>query len=127
MNTKGTMRANRVHAPGGPEALREERIAIPEAGPGDALVRVEFVGVNFIDIYKRSGQYRIPLPATIGEEGAGTVVSIGDGVNGVRAGDRVAWASVLGAYAEYAVVKAERLVPLPLAIETRVAAATMLQ
>ncbi len=127
MNTKGTMRAIRVHAPGGPEALREERVAIPEPGPGDALVRVEFAGVNFIDIYKRSGQYKIPLPATIGEEGAGAVVAVGDGVTEVRVGDRVAWASVLGAYAKYAVVKAARLVPLPLAIETRIAAATMLQ
>jgi NADPH2:quinone reductase len=122
-----TMRAMRIHATGGVEALLDEQVPVPAPAAGDALVRVEFAGVNFIDIYKRSGLYKVPLPMTLGEEGAGTVEAIGDGVTEVRVGDRVAWASVLGAYAERAIVKATRLVPVPANVETRVAAATMLQ
>ena len=121
------MLAMRVRNPGGPEALIEERLPIPVPGAGEALLRVEFAGVNFIDIYKRSGQYRIALPATVGEEGAGTVESIGDDVTEVRPGDRVAWASVLGAYAEHAVVPAKRLVPVPRGVDLSLAAAVMLQ
>jgi NADPH2:quinone reductase len=121
------MRAMRIHAPGGADALVGEDIPVPIPGVGDALVRMEFAGVNFIDIYKRAGLYKVPLPATLGEEGAGTVVAVGDGVTEVQVGDRVAWASVLGAYAEYAVVRAARLVPLPKEIDSRVAAAVMLQ
>jgi NADPH2:quinone reductase len=128
------MRAIRIHITGGPEALREEQIPVPTPGPGEALVRVDFAGVNFIDTYKRTGLYKIPLPATLGEEGAGTVEAIGDGTfaslsagSEVRVGDRVAWASVIGAYAEYIVVKAARLVPVPDKVDTRVAAAVMLQ
>jgi NADPH2:quinone reductase len=122
-----TMRAIRIHAPGGPEAMREEHIAVPKPSPGEALVRVEFAGVNFIDVYKRTGLYKIPLPATLGEEGAGTVEAVGDGVSEVHVGDRVAWASVLGSYAEFAVMRAARLVPVPKNVETRTAAAVMLQ
>ncbi len=124
-----TMRAMRIHQPGDADAIREERIEVPVPGPGEALVRVEFAGVNFIDVYKRSGAYKIPLPATIGEEGSGVVERVGEGVAGneVKPGDRVAWASVPGAYAEYAVVKAARLVPVPREVETKVAAAVMLQ
>jgi NADPH2:quinone reductase len=88
---------------------------------------MEFVGVNFIDIYKRSGLYKVPLPSTIGEEGAGTVEAVGEGVTDIRAGDRVAWASLGGACAEYAIVPAARLVPVPREVDTRVAAAVMLQ
>ena len=108
-----TMRAMRVHAPGGPDAITEDRIPVPAPAPGEALVRMEFVGVNFIDIYKRSGLYKVPLPSTIGEEGAGTVEAVGEGVTEIRAGDRVAWASLGGACAEYAIVPAARLVPVP--------------
>jgi NADPH:quinone reductase len=122
-----TMRAMRVHAPGGPDAIAEDRIPVPAPGPGEALVRVEFVGVNFIDIYKRSGLYTVPLPSTIGEEGAGTVEAVGEGVTDIRAGDRVAWASIGGACAEYAIVPAARLVPVPREVDSRVAAAVMLQ
>src|SRR5688572_6729887 len=122
-----TMRAIRIHAPGGPDALVEERIPVPEPGAGEVLVRVEFAGVNFIDVYKRTGLYKVPLPATLGEEGAGIVEAVGDGVTEVRPGDRVAWASVLGAYAEFAVVRAARLVPVPRHVDSRVAAAVMLQ
>ena len=121
------MRAIRIRTTGGPEALIEERIPTPIPAAGDALVRVEFAGVNFIDIYKRAGLYKVPLPSTPGEEGAGIVESVGDGVTEVNPGDRVAWASVLGAYAEHAIVPAKRLVPVPATVDTRIAAATMLQ
>jgi NADPH:quinone reductase len=121
------MRAMRIQSPGGPDAMTEERIPVPTPGAGEALVRVEFAGVNFVDVYKRSGVYKLPLPSTIGEEGAGTVEAVGDGVTDVRAGDRVAWSSVGGAYAEFAVVPAAKLVPIPEGVDTRVAAAVMLQ
>ena len=121
------MRAMRVHAPGDAGAIRQEEIDQPTPAAGEALVKVEYAGVNFIDVYKRSGAYKIPLPATIGEEGAGTVASVGPGVTEVKVGDRVAWASVIGAYAEYAVVKASRLVPVPSEVDLRLAAAVMLQ
>jgi NADPH2:quinone reductase len=103
------MRAVRVRQPGGPEVLRYEELPTPEPKAGEALVELEAAGVNFIDIYKRAGLYKLPLPATLGEEGAGKVVAVGDGVTEVRVGDRVAWASVLGSYAEYAIVPAARL------------------
>jgi NADPH:quinone reductase len=122
-----TMRAIRLHEAGGPEVLRDERLPLPRPGPGEALVRVAYAGVNFIDVYKRTGQYAMPLPATLGEEGAGIVEAVGAGVGEVHPGDRVAWAAVLGSYAEYAVVRAARLVPVPEAIDLRVAAAIMLQ
>jgi NADPH2:quinone reductase len=122
-----TMRAMRVHAAGGPEAMTLAQIDRPTPGAGEALVGVEWAGVNFIDVYKRSGAYKVPAPFTLGEEGAGVVEAVGPGVSDVKAGDRVAWASVIGAYAEFAVVKTARLVPVPREVETRVAAAVMLQ
>jgi NADPH2:quinone reductase len=122
-----TMLAARVHDAGGAEALRVERVPVPRPGAGEALVRLEVAGVNFIDVYKRAGLYKVPLPSTLGEEGAGTVVAVGDGVTEVRAGDRVAWASVLGAYAEHALVPAAKLVPLPAGVSAREGAAVMLQ
>ena len=122
-----TMRAMRIQAPGGPDAMKEERIPVPAPAAAEALVRVEFAGVNFVDVYKRSGAYKVPLPSTVGEEAAGTVEAVGDGVTEVRVGDRVAWASVVGAYAEYAVVRADKLVPVPQGVDTRTAAAVMLQ
>jgi NADPH:quinone reductase len=121
------MRAVRVHQPGGPEVLQYEELPPPEPKPREALVQLEASGVNFIDVYKRAGLYRIPLPATLGEEGAGKVIAVGDDVTDVRVGDRVAWASVLGSYAELAVVPASRLVPLPSEISATQAAALMLQ
>ncbi|HEX8361728.1 MAG TPA: alcohol dehydrogenase catalytic domain-containing protein, partial [Longimicrobium sp.] len=122
-----TMNAIRIHEPGGADALRCEAVPVPRPGPGEALVRLEAAGVNFIDVYKRSGVYRVPLPATLGEEGAGTVAEVGAGVEEVRVGERVAWAGVIGSYAEYAVVGAGRLVPLPEAVSARQGAAVMLQ
>jgi NADPH2:quinone reductase len=90
-------------------------------------VRFEAVGVYFIDVYKRTGQYPVPLPATLGEEAAGTVTRVGEAVTRVRPGDRVAWAGTIGAYAEQAVVPAARVVQVPAGIETVTAAALMLQ
>ena len=121
------MRAMRLKATGGAEALLEEQAPMPVPGPGEALVRLNYAGVNFIDIYKRTGLYKVPLPATLGEEGAGTVEEVGGGVTEVRRGDRVAWAGVGGAYAEFAIVPAAKLVPVPLEVDTRIAAAVMLQ
>lgn len=121
------MRAVRIHETGGPDVLRVEDVAAPAPAGGEALVRIEYAGLNFIDTYKRSGLYKVPLPSTLGEEGAGVVEAVGPDVTDVRVGDRVAWASVMGAYAEYAVVKASRLVPVPANVDTRVAAAVMLQ
>lgn len=127
MSAETTMQAVRLHEPGGADALRVERVPVPRPAEGEALVQLEAAGVNFIDVYKRTGLYPVPLPATLGEEGAGTVVEVGGGVEEVRAGDRVAWASHIGAYAEYAVVPAAKLVPLPAGVSARQGAAVMLQ
>ncbi len=121
------MRAARIHSSGGSDAILIEDVSVPEPGPGEALVRVEYAGVNFIDIYKRKGLYKIPLPATLGEEGAGTVAKIGSGITDLKEGDRVAWAGTLGAYAEYALVAAGRLVPVPAKVPSKLAVAAMLQ
>jgi NADPH2:quinone reductase len=117
----------RVHAHGGAEVLQVEEAEVPHAGPGQALLRIEAVGVNFIEIYHRTGLYKLPVPFTPGTEAAGTVEAVGPGVTTVRPGDRVASINVLGAYAEYALAPAERLVPLPDRVSTRQAAAVMLQ
>ena len=122
-----TMHAVRIHQTGGPEVLRYEEVPHPEPGPGQALVQVAAAGVNFIDIYQREGVYKIPLPATLGQEAAGTVVAVGRDVGGVAVGDRVAYAGAMGAYAQYAVVPADRLVSVPAGVGLDVAAALMLQ
>ncbi|HEX8212505.1 MAG TPA: quinone oxidoreductase [Longimicrobium sp.] len=127
MTDRATMTAVRLHETGGPEAFRTERVAVPEPGAGEALVRIDATGVNFIEVYQRTGLYKVPLPATLGGEGAGEVVEVGAGVEEVRAGDRIAWAGGFGAYAEYAVVPAAKLVPLPAGVSARLAAAVMLQ
>jgi NADPH2:quinone reductase len=121
------LKAIRIHTPGGLLALRLEEIPVPEPGPGQVLVHVEAAGVNFIDVYHRTGFYKIPTPFTLGQEGAGVVERAGDGVDDFRPGDRVAWASVPAAYAEYCLVPAARLVPVPDDVTTRDAAAAMLQ
>ncbi len=121
------MRAIRVHRFGGPEVLSYEEVPIPEPGPGEARVKIEAVGVNFIDIYHRTGQYRGLLPITLGVEAAGVVDTVGPEVSEVRPGDRVAYATQQGSYAEYAVVPAWKLVPLPEGLDSRQAAAVMLQ
>ena len=121
------MRAIRVHEVGGPEVLRLEELPVPEPGPGEVLVRLLAIGVNFIDTYKRKGLYPVPTPFTLGEEGAGVVEKVGEGVVGVRPGDRVAFANVQGADAENLVVPAERLVPVPEGLDPKLAAAALLQ
>ncbi|HET7790025.1 MAG TPA: quinone oxidoreductase [Gemmatimonadales bacterium] len=121
------MKAIRISATGGPEALRLEPVADPAPAAGQALVKLEAVGVNFIDVYHRTGQYQTPLPFTPGQEGAGTVTAVGPGVTLVRPGDRVGYTGTLGAYAELAVVPADRLVPLPAGVTARQAAAVLLQ
>ena len=103
------MKAIRVHAPGGPEALRYEDVPQPTPGAGQVVVRIEAAGVNFIDLYHRTGLYKAPLPLTLGQEAAGTVAATGPGVSDVKVGARVAYAALQGAYAEYAVVPADRV------------------
>jgi NADPH2:quinone reductase len=117
-----------MHETGGPEVLRYEEVPLPDPGPGQARVRIAAAGVNFIDIYLRSGQYPTQLPATPGQEAAGVVDAVGPEVSEVRVGERVAYAPQPGgAYAEYAVVPAARLVPVPAEVDLPVAAAVMLQ
>lgn len=122
-----TMQAIRVHQYGGPEAMELEQLPIPTPGAGQALVKVEAAGVNFIDIYQRSGAYKLPLPLGLGLEGAGTVEAVGDGVSNVKAGDRVAWTQISGSYATHAVIPADRLVALPNGLSFKDGAAAMLQ
>jgi NADPH2:quinone reductase len=121
------MKAIQVFEPGGPEQLRLVDVPVPVPGPSQALVRVAASGVNFIDIYFRTGQYKAELPATIGSEAAGTVEAIGAAVTEVAPGDRVAYAMTRGSYAEYAVVPASQLVKVPDGIDLDSAAAAMLQ
>lgn len=121
------MKAIRVHEVGGPDVLQYEEIPLPSPGPGQVVVKVEAIGLNFIDCYVRSGLYKTALPFTPGMEAAGTVTATAPGVTEVRTGDRVAYAPHIGAYAEYAAVPAERLVKLPAGMDSRSAAATMLQ
>jgi NADPH:quinone reductase len=122
------MKAIRVHECGGPAALRYDDVDVPEPQAGEALVEVAAAGINFIDVQHRTGRYKPPsLPFTLGSEAAGTVTAIGPGVTEVAVGDRVAYAMVLGSYAEYAVVPAKRLVKVPAAVELQTAAAVMLQ
>ena len=122
------MKAVRVHTPGGPEVLRHEDIPDPVPADGQALVRIEAIGVNFIDTYHRTGLYKVPsLPFTLGQEAAGTVEAVGAGVTGLSPGDRVAYTGVMGSYAEKAAVPADRLVKLPEGLSARDGAAAMLQ
>lgn len=121
------MKAIRVHAPGGPEALRHEEVEQPMPGPDQVLVKIAAAGVNFADVYNRTGRYPVSLPFTPGQEAAGTVVAVGPGVTEPKVGDRVAYASIIGAYAEYAVVPADRVVVLPDGVSAKQGAAAMLQ
>jgi NADPH:quinone reductase len=121
------MKAIRVHEVGGPEVLRYEDVPVPTPGPGQALVKLEAIGLNFIDCYFRAGLYKTALPFIPGNEGAGTVSAVGPDVTVVRTGDRVSYAPVMGAYAEYALVAADRLVPVPASLDTKTAAAVTLQ
>lgn len=121
------MKAIRVHEVGGPDVLRYEEVPAPEPGPKQALVKIEAIGLNFVDCNYRKGAYRAALPFTPGMEAAGTVAATGPEVAEIRVGDRVAYAPHIGAYAEYAVVPAERLVKIPDGLDARSAAAAILQ
>lgn len=122
-------KAIRIHAHGGPEVMQWEDVPTPEPGPDEALVHHTAVGLNYIDVYFRTGLYKIPtLPATIGMEAAGVIRALGSGVAGLAVGDRVAYASApIGAYATDRVIAADRLVRLPDDIDDQTAAAMMLQ
>jgi NADPH:quinone reductase len=121
------MKAVRIHAPGGPEALRYDDV--PELTPkdGEAVVKVDAAGLNYIDVYYRTGLYKADLPITLGMEAGGTVTAVGPNVSDVKVGDKVAYTGVPGAYAQYAAVPAARLVTLPAGLSTRQGAAAMLQ
>lgn len=121
------MRAVRVERNGGPEVLTVREIDPPKPEPGEVLIDVAASGVNFADVYQRTGLYQVPLPFTLGQEGAGTVSAVGADVRGVAVGDRVGWTSVNGSYAEQAVVPADRVVPLPDGVAPEIAAAVLLQ
>lgn len=121
------MRAIRVHEIGGPEVLRLEEVEIAAPGPGEVRVRNHAIGVNFIDVYFRKGQNPTALPFTPGNEGAGEIVSVGEGVGGFKPGDRVAYVGTLGAYAEERNIEAKFVVRLPKAISYDTAAAMMLK
>ena len=121
------MKAIRVHTPGGPEVMKLEEIAEPTAGAGQAVVKIEAAGLNFIDVNFRSGTHKAPLPLTPGLEGAGTVTAVGAGVTDVKVGDRVAYTGVPGSYAQVNVAPADRLVKLPDKLTFRDGAAAMLQ
>jgi NADPH:quinone reductase len=122
------MKAIRIHAAGGPEVMKWEDVPRPEPGQGEALIKQEAVGLNYIDVYFRSGLYKAPtMPLIIGQEGAGTVSAVGAGVTNVKTGDRVAYAGSLGGYATERVISADRLVKVPEAIDFKTAAAMMLQ
>src|SRR5206468_5358652 len=129
LGPKGTtsVKAIRVHSPGGSEALRYEDVPQPAPGAGQVLVKVEAASVNFVDVYQRTGLYKVALPFTLGQEAAGVVTAVGSGVSEVKVGDRVAYCHVMGAYAEYAVVPADRIVRLPEGVSTQQGAAAMLQ
>jgi NADPH2:quinone reductase len=121
------MKAIRIHGFGGPEVLSEDDLPLPEPGAGQARVKIAAAGVNFIDTYHRKGLYPGQLPLTLGQEGAGVVDAVGEGVGEVRPGDRVVYASVQGSDAEYALVPAARLVSIPEGVSFEQAAAAMLQ
>jgi len=122
------MRAIRAHAAGGPEVLALDELPAPAPAPGEASVAVAFAGVNFIDVYHRTGLYDPgPRPAPLGREGAGVVTALGAGTTGVAVGDRVAFVDARGAYAEEVVLAADRLLPVPDALADDLAAALPLQ
>ena len=121
------MKAIQITQTGGPEVLTLTELPIPTPGPGEVLVKIAASGVNFIDIYYREGRYKSALPFIDGQEAAGTVDALGPDVTGFSPGDPVAWCNILGTYAEYAVVTADRVVPVPRHLDLKLAAAVILQ
>jgi NADPH:quinone reductase len=121
------MKAIQVKQVGGPEVMELVELPIPEPKPNEAVVKLAAAGVNFIDVYFREGRYKAPLPFVLGQEGAGVVTAVGSEVKSVKVGDRAAWTGLLGSYAEYEAVPADRLVPVPEGVSDQQAAAAMLQ
>ena len=121
------MKAVRIHQFGGPEAMQYEDVPTPTPGPGQVLVKLAAAGLNYIDVYQRTGLYPNKLPYTMGLEGSGTVAAVGPQVAGLAEGTPVAYTGVPGSYAEYALVAADRLVQMPAGLDTKVGAAAMLQ
>jgi NADPH:quinone reductase len=121
------MKAIEIRQTGAPEVMQVRELPIPEPQLGQVLIRVAASGVNFIDLYVREGRYGNQTPFTPGQEAAGTIVAVGPGVVDLKVGERVAWCSILGTYAEYAVAPAERVVPIPADVTFEQAAAAMLQ
>jgi len=121
------MQAIQVKQTGGPEAMELVELPVPEPKASEAVVKLTASGVNFIDVYHREGRYKVPLPFTPGQEGAGQVVAVGSDAKSVKIGDSVAWTATLGSYAEYVAVPADRLVPIPPGVTDQQAAAAMLQ
>ena len=121
------MKAIRVHTFGGPEVLTLDEIPVPQPGPGQVLVRIQAIGVNFIDIYHRTGLYKADPPITLGMEAAGVVEAVGEGFTQLAPGDRVAYCMTRGSYAEYAVIPAWQAIQIPAALDFESAAAALLQ
>lgn len=121
------MKAIQVKQVGGPEMMELVDLPVPQAKPNQVLVKVSAAGVNFIDVYIREGRYKAPVPMILGQEGSGVVAAAGAGVTSVKVGDRVAWTGQAGSYAEFNVMPAEAVVPIPAGVSDRDAAAVMLQ
>jgi NADPH:quinone reductase len=121
------MKAIQIKTPGGPEVLELVDLPFPQPKPNEAVLKLGAAGVNFIDVYQREGRYKVPLPFIAGQEGAGTVTTVGSEVKSVQPGDRVAWTSVQGGYTEQAVIPADKLVKIPQGVSDQQAAAAMLQ
>lgn len=124
---KAIMKAIQVKQVGGPEAMELVELPVPLPKANEAVVKLAASGVNFIDVYFREGRYKAPLPIVLGQEGAGVVTAVGADVKSVKVGDRVAWAGLLGSYAAYASVLADRLVQVPAGVTDQQAASAMLQ
>ena len=107
------MKAIQVKQVGAADAMELVDLPVPDPKANESVVKLAASGVNFIDVYHREGRYKVPLPFVLGQEGAGTVTAVGADVKSLKVGDRVAWTSLLGSYAEYAAVPADRLVPVP--------------
>ena len=121
------MKAIQVKQPGGPEVMELVDLPLPQPKANEAVVKLAASGVNFIDVYHREGRYKVPLPFVLGQEGAGVVTAVGADVKSVKKGDRVAWTGLMGGYAEYAAIAADRLVAIPDGVSDQQAAAAMLQ
>ena len=121
------MKAIQVKQVGGPEVMELVDLPVPQPKPNQALVKIAASGVNYIDIYHREGRYKSPLPFVLGQEGAGEVAAVGSEVKSIKVGDRVAWTELLGSYAQFAAIAADRLVPIPSGVTDQQAAAAMLQ